>query len=79
MLFTYCAATAGVLVLFAVPGAQLGWDALFIGFFVATTGVGVAEAVLVMAMVRLQQLLLMGLGAVALTTLGGGEAAPLKV
>jgi hypothetical protein len=78
VLFTYCAATAGVLVLFAVPGAQLGWDALFIGFFVATTGVGVAEAVLVMAMVRLQQLLLMGLGAVALTTLGGGEAAPLR-
>jgi hypothetical protein len=64
--------------LFAVPGAQVGWDALFIGFFVATTGVGVAEAVLVMAMVRLQQLVLMGLGAVALTTLGGGKAAPPK-
>jgi hypothetical protein len=76
VLFTYCAATAGVLVLFAVPGAQLGWDALFIGFFVATAGVGVAEAVLVMAMVRLQQLLLMAIGAVALTTIGGGKAAP---
>ncbi|MCK6521095.1 flippase-like domain-containing protein [Myxococcota bacterium] len=78
VLFTYCAATAGVIVLFAVPGAQLGWDALFIGFFVATTGVGVAEAVLVMAMVRLQQVLLMGVGAVALTGLGGGQASPLR-
>lgn len=78
VLFTYCAATAGVLVLFAVPGAQVGWDALFIGFFVATTGVGVAEAVLVMAMVRLQQLLLMGVGALALTSLGAGRATPLR-
>lgn len=71
VVFTYCAATAAVVVLFAVPGAQLGWDALFATLFAATCGVSLADAVLVVAMVRAQQLLLLLLGALSLAVLGG--------
>lgn len=76
VVFTYCAATAAVVVLFAVPGAQLGWDALFATLFAATCGVELADALLVVALVRAQQLVLLAVGAVSLTVLGAGGVGP---
>ncbi len=70
ILFTYCAATAGIVALYALPAAMAGWDALFCAFFVTTTGVSLAEAVAMTALVRSQQLLLLLWGAAFL----GGEA-----
>lgn len=70
VMFTYCAATAGVVALFALPGAQVGWDAMFCGLFMVTTGVDLADALSVTAMVRGQQLILLLLGAGAGGILG---------
>ncbi|MCB9762722.1 MAG: flippase-like domain-containing protein [Alphaproteobacteria bacterium] len=70
VMFTYCAATAGVVALFAVPGGQLGWDAMFWSFFTVTTGVDVADALAVTALVRIQQVMLLLIGGGALTLLG---------
>ncbi len=66
ILFTYCAATAGIVALYALPAAMAGWDALFCAFFVATTGVKLADALAMTALVRTQQLLLLLLGALFL-------------
>ncbi len=63
VVLTYCAATAGIVALYALPGAMAGWDALFCAFFAATTGVGLADALAITALVRGQQLLLLLLGA----------------
>ncbi len=68
ILFTYCAATAGIVALYALPAAMAGWDALFCAFFVTTTGVELADAVAMTALVRTQQLLLLLLGALFLAT-----------
>jgi uncharacterized protein (TIRG00374 family) len=70
ILFTYCAATAGIVALYALPAAMAGWDALFCAFFVTTTGVTLTDAVAMTALVRTQQLLLLLLGAIFL----GSEA-----
>ena len=72
-LFTYCAATAGIVVLIAFPGGQLGWDALFLAFYSVTTGVELADAVAITLMVRIQQLLLLVVGAVALPLIGSAK------
>jgi len=68
ILFTYCAATAGIVALYALPAAMAGWDALFCAFFVTTTGVTLTDAVAMTALVRTQQLLLLLLGAMFLGT-----------
>lgn len=73
VLFTYCAATAGIVVLIAFPGGQLGWDALFLAFYSVTTGVELPDAVAITLMVRLQQLLLLVVGAVALPLVGSAK------
>jgi len=66
VVFTYCAATAGVVALFILPGGQLGWDALFCAFFTVTTGVDLPDAVAVTVLVRVQQIILLLIGALAL-------------
>ena len=64
-LFTYAASTAGVVALFALPGGgQVGWDALFLAFFVTTTGASAEVGLAVTLLVRTQQTLLL-LGGVA--------------
>ncbi len=63
ILMTYCAATAGIVALYALPGVMAGWDALFCAFFAVTTGVGLTDALAITALVRGQQLLLLLLGA----------------
>ena len=69
VLFTYLASAAAVIALFALPGAQLGWDALFFGFLTATAGVDAADALAITALQRIQQILLLLIGAVALAWL----------
>jgi len=71
VLFTYCAATAAVVVLIAFPGGQIGWDALFLGFYHFTTGASLLDAGAVTLLVRVQQLLLLLVGAIALPLVGG--------
>jgi hypothetical protein len=67
--FTYTMTTAGAVVLFAFPGAQVGWDAMFASLLVQTAGLGLADAVAITVVVRAQQLLTVLLGGLLL--LGG--------
>jgi uncharacterized protein (TIRG00374 family) len=66
---TYATTTAGAVALFALPGSQVGWDALFVALLVATAGLTPPDALAVALLVRLQQLSLMVLGALSLTWL----------
>lgn len=66
MAFTYAIATAGAVVLYAFPGSQAGWDAMFCALLVATTGVTLADAAALTLIVRVQQLLIVCVGAVTL-------------
>ncbi|MFZ5476900.1 MAG: hypothetical protein ACOZNI_09015, partial [Myxococcota bacterium] len=64
--FTYTMTTAGAVVLFAFPGSQVGWDAMFASLLVTTAGLGVADAVAITVIVRTQQLLTVLVGAALL-------------
>lgn len=66
MAFTYAIATAGAIVLYAFPGSQVGWDGMFCTLLVATSGVTLPDALALTLVVRLQQLLVVSLGAVAM-------------
>ncbi len=74
ILFTYCAATAAVVALIAFPGSQLGWDALFLTFLLATTELEPVQGLAVVALVRLQQVVLLAVGAASLGWEGGFSA-----
>jgi hypothetical protein len=76
LLFTYAATTAGVIVMFALPGSQIGWDALFLGLLVTTAGLSTPDALLITVVVRVQQLSVMVGGAVALTWLVRSNPSP---
>lgn len=80
MVFTYCLTTAGAVALFALPGSQVGWDAMFGVLLVGTAGLEPGPAVALALVVRLQQLSVLLLGAVALGYLlrqpTAGPAAP---
>ncbi len=67
--FTYATTTAGAVALFALPGSQVGWDALFVALLVATAGLSTSDALAIALLVRVQQLSLMVLGALSLTWL----------
>jgi len=60
--FTYAMTTVGAVALFALPGSQLGWDALFFSLLVGTAGLPAASAAAVALLVRVQQLCFMGVG-----------------
>ena len=64
--FTYTVATAGAVVLYAFPGSQVGWDGMFCALLVTTTGVSMPDALAMTLVVRLQQLLVVCLGALVL-------------
>jgi hypothetical protein len=66
LVFTYAASTAGAIVLFAFPGGQLGWDGLFASLLVTAAGLEVSPALALTLLVRLQQLLLVTVGAIVL-------------
>ncbi len=71
VVFTYATTTAGAVALFALPGSQVGWDAMFFTLLVATAGLAPADAVAMALAVRIQQLVIMGVGALALVWLMG--------
>jgi hypothetical protein len=59
-------ATAGAIVLFAFPGSQVGWDASFTSLLVTTAGLTLPQALATAMVVRVQQLVVVGVGALAL-------------
>ncbi|MFT5584590.1 MAG: uncharacterized membrane protein YbhN (UPF0104 family) [Cognaticolwellia sp.] len=74
LVFTYSAATAGIVALFLVPGGQLGWDAMFAAFLHVTAGVPQADAVAVAVLVRVQQTALLLIGAASFAAGGLGAS-----
>ncbi len=70
--FTYAVATAGAVVLFAFPGSQIGWDAMFASLLVATAGLSVPDALAITLLVRVQQLVTVLLGGLALLRVATG-------
>lgn len=77
LVFTYAASTAGAVALFAMPGGQVGWDAMFASLLVSSAGMDVSTALALTLAVRLQQLTLVFLGGVALALwLRNGTAQP---
>ena len=62
LLFVYGASTAGAVLLFALPGSQVGWDAMFGGLLVGVAALAPPDALVVVGLVRAQQLTFMGLG-----------------
>jgi uncharacterized membrane protein YbhN (UPF0104 family) len=69
LLFTYATTTAGAVALFALPGSQVGWDAMFFALLVGTAGLRPADAIAIATVVRVGQLVVMGLGALSLVLL----------
>ena len=69
LLFTYCITTAAAVLLFALPGSYVGWDALFFGLLVGAAQVGMETAAAVALTVRAQQLSYMLLGGISLSWL----------
>lgn len=67
LVFTYAMATAGAVALIAFPGGQIAWDALFCSLLVGSAGVTLPDAVGVTLVARVQQTLLIALGALALS------------
>jgi hypothetical protein len=60
--------------MFALPGSQVGWDAIFLSLLTATAGLSVPDALAVAVVVRVQQLSIMVAGAVALSWIARGIA-----
>ncbi len=61
--FTYCTATSAGALAFLFPGSQLPWDALFAGVLFSTTSFSLLESGAAAALLRSEQLCMMGLGA----------------
>jgi len=64
--FTYCLGTSIGAVAFLFPGSQLGWDASFATLLVASSEIDVSSAAASTLVLRIEQLLMMMLGAFAL-------------
>jgi hypothetical protein len=69
ILFSQSAVTAGAVVLFAVPGAQVGWDAAFATLLVTAVGLPLEHALAITVLVRLQQLVVVSVGALVLAVI----------
>lgn len=76
--FTQCAVTAGAVVLFAMPGMQVGWDAAFATLLVTTVGLPLEHALAITVLVRLQQLVVVSIGAAVLALLLRSPAAEIR-
>ncbi len=63
LVFTYTTTTAGAVVLFAFPGSQLGWDAMFATLLSTAAHLPHADAIAISLLVRMQQLAYMLVGA----------------
>jgi uncharacterized protein (TIRG00374 family) len=64
--FVYATVTAGSVVLFALPGGQLGWDAALFTLFVAVAGLPPEAAAMLTLLVRTQQSAVLCTGAMVL-------------
>ena len=64
LVFTYAASTAGAIALFAFPGSQVGWDAMFAGLLVSVGNLELSEALATALIVRVQQIFIVCMGAV---------------
>lgn len=64
--FTYAITTAGSVLLFLLPGSYVGWDALFFGLLVGSAAIPTKYAILIVAVVRIQQLFFMIVGGISL-------------
>lgn len=69
IVFSQCAVTAGAVVLFAMPGMQVGWDAAFATLLVTTVGLPLEHALAITVLVRCQQLVVVSVGAFVLALL----------
>ena len=54
LIFTYTITTAAAVLLFALPGSYIGWDALFLGLLITAAGFNPIEAAAIALVVRLQ-------------------------
>ena len=66
LIFTYTITTAAAVLLFALPGSYIGWDALFLGLLITAAGFNPIEAAAIALVVRLQQFVFMLLGGLSL-------------
>ena len=66
LLFTYTTTTAAAILLFALPGSYLGWDALFFALLVSSAGLQAPVAAAVALCTRIQQFIYMVLGGMML-------------
>jgi len=66
LIFTYTITTAAAVLLFALPGSYLGWDALFFGLMVNTAAIPLSDAMAITIIIRLQQFFFMLLGGISL-------------
>ena len=66
LLFTYTTTTAAAILLFALPGSYLGWDALFFALLVSSAGLLPSIAAAVAICTRLQQFIYMVFGGIML-------------
>ena len=66
LIFTYTITTAAAILLFALPGSYLGWDALFFALLISGAGLQAPVAVAVALCTRMQQFLYMLFGGVML-------------
>ena len=69
IIFTYAITTAGAVLLFALPGSYIGWDALFLGLLLSTAELTQTQSFAIVGIVRLQQLSYMLLGGISLNWL----------
>ena len=66
LLFTYTTTTAAAVLLFALPGSYLGWDALFFALLVSSAGLQTPVAAAVALCTRIQQFIYMVFGGMML-------------
>ena len=78
IIFTYAVTTAGAVLLFALPGSYIGWDALFLGLLLSTAQLTQTESFAIVGIVRLQQLSYMLLGGISLNWLMKPNPKPQK-
>jgi len=69
IIFTYSITTAGAVLLFALPGSYIGWDALFLGLLLSSAEIEQSASIAIVGVVRLQQLGYMLLGGISLNWL----------
>ena len=79
MVFSQCAVTAGAVVLFAMPGMQVGWDAAFATLMVTAVGLPLEFALAITVLVRCQQLVVVSVGALVLAVMLRRPAVVLRV